>query len=109
MAGAEKPSLGGFISDEASGMGTDDLEGSNAGLLPHQVNGSQGNLCAHFPGVPALASDPEVTGDAHREAVDGGHAVESVLIGAAAKRVEEEEKARSQGDDQQADSNDATH
>ena len=74
-----------------------------------RVNGSQRNLGAHFPGVPALASHPEVTGGAHRKAVDGGHAVEAVLLGTTAKGVEKEEKARSQGDDQQADSYDAAH
>ena len=109
MAGAEESPLDRFISDEAAGMGTDDLEGPDTGLLPHQVNGSQRNLGSHFPGVPAPASDHEVTGRAHREAVDRGHPAETVLIGAAAKGVQKEEKAGSQGNEQQAETNDAAH
>lgn len=76
-----------FISNEAPGMGTDHLEGPDAGLLTYQVNGPQRDLSAHFPSVPALASDHEVAGDAHRKAFNGRHAAEAVLPGTSAKGV----------------------
>ena len=107
MTGAEEPALVRFISDEASGMGTDHLEGPDAGLPTHQVYGAQRDLGADFPGVPSLAPDHEVAGDAQREALNRSDTVEAVLPGTASKRVEKEEQARSQRDDQQADSNDS--